>query len=71
METTTKFEVGKSYYAPCFTDHTMHFELPVVSRTAKTLKTAHGKTLRIFNSNGVETVVGFSSADTTRPLREG
>jgi len=42
-----KFEAGKTYQTRSIGDHDCIIRVSVVSRTAKTIKTADGKTLRI------------------------
>jgi hypothetical protein len=42
----TKFEIGKTYWTRSAFDHECIYEITVVSRTAQTIKTACGKTLR-------------------------
>lgn len=50
------FQAGKTYTARSVCDYNCIFSVEVVSRTAKTLKTADGKTLRIGVYEGVEFV---------------
>jgi hypothetical protein len=50
------FEVTKTYSTRSIGDHNCVFEITVVSRTAKTVKTSDGKTLRIGSFEGVEFV---------------
>lgn len=52
-----KFEAGKTYSTRSICDHDCIIRVAVVSRTAKTIKTADGKTLRIkAYSDGAEYV---------------
>lgn len=44
----TRFEVGKTYWCRSLCDYDTIFEMTVVKRTAKTITTDEGKTLRIF-----------------------
>lgn len=51
-----KFEAGKTYATRSVCDHDCIIRVVVAKRTAKTLTTAAGKTLRISEYNGVEQV---------------
>jgi hypothetical protein len=51
-----KFESGKTYATRFICDADSRLEITVASRTAKTIKTACGKTLRIGEYDGVEFV---------------
>ena len=57
---TTKFQPGKTYACRSVCDHNCVWTVTVASRTAKTIKTTDGKTLRInaelTAANGAETV---------------
>jgi hypothetical protein len=54
-ETTMKtFEAGKTYWTRSIVDADHIIRETVVSRTAKTVKTASGKTFRVAEFNGVE-----------------
>jgi hypothetical protein len=50
------FEISKTYQARSACDHNCIFSITIVSRTAKTVKTADGKTLRVGSFEGVEFV---------------
>jgi len=56
MQTITKFEPGKTYWTRSIGDADCIFRITVASRTAKTIKTSTGKTLRITPYDGRETV---------------
>ena len=51
-----QFEVGKSYSTRSICDHECVVRVSVVSRTAKTIRTAEGKSFRVFDYQGVEQV---------------
>ena len=52
-----KFEIGKTYFTRSICDHNCIFEETIVSRTAKTIKTSSGKTLRVNDKfNGIEQI---------------
>jgi len=53
---TMKFEDGKTYSTRCITNHDTVISITVLSRTAKTIKTTCGKTLRVSEYEGRETV---------------
>ena len=53
---TNTFKAGSTYSTRSVCDHNCIFSIEVVSRTAKTLRTADGKTLRISIYDGVEQV---------------
>ena len=50
------FEAGKTYTTRSACDRNCIFSVTIVSRTAKTVKTAEGKTLRIGTYDGAEFV---------------
>ncbi|QKC89973.1 hypothetical protein EB230_17340 [Mesorhizobium sp. NZP2234] len=50
------FEAGKTYKTRSICDSNCWFSITVASRTAKTIKTVDGKTLRIGSYGGSETV---------------
>ena len=50
------FQAGKTYTARSVCDHDCVIRVTVASRTAKTIKTAAGKTLRVGVYQGVEFV---------------
>ena len=52
----TTFQVGKTYATRSICDHNCIIRVCVASRTAKTIKTADGKTLRVNVYNGTEQV---------------
>jgi hypothetical protein len=54
--TVDQFQVGHTYSTRSICNHDCIFSITVISRTAKTIKTACGKTLRVSEYNGVETV---------------
>jgi len=51
-----KFEPGNSYSTRSIGDHDCIVRVTVISRTEKTIKTAAGKSLRVFLYDGVEQV---------------
>ena len=53
------FETGKTYSTRSICDADCIFSLTVVSRTAKTIKTSDGKSLRIALHEGNEYVMPF------------
>lgn len=57
----TTFQAGKSYATRSICDHNCIIRVAVVSRTAKTIKTADGKTLRVSQYNGIEQVRPWGS----------
>ena len=57
----TTFQVGKTYTTRSACDHNCVFSVVVASRTAKTIKTADGKTLRIGMYDGAEFVKPMGS----------
>jgi hypothetical protein len=61
LEMTIKFETGNTYStrSPC--DHDTVISISVLSRTTKTIKTACGKTLRVAEYEGHETVKPWGS----------
>lgn len=56
-----KFESGKTYTTRSVCDSNCIVSVEVVSRTAKTIKTAEGKTMRIALYEGVEFVKPWGS----------
>lgn len=52
----SKFQVGQTYTTRSACDYNCIFSITVAARTAKTIKTADGKTLRIAEYEGRETV---------------
>lgn len=58
---TIKFETGNTYstHSPC--DHATVISISVLSRTTRTIKTACGKTLRVAEYEGRETVKPWGS----------
>lgn len=56
MTNTTTFEVGQTYAVRSICDSNSWTKITVKARTAKTIKTECGKTLRIFLYEGVEQV---------------
>lgn len=61
LKMTIKFETGNTYStrSPC--DHDTVISISVLSRTTKTIKTACGKTLRVAEYDGHETVKPWGS----------
>ena len=57
----SKFEAGKTYQTRSVCDADCIIKVAVVARTAKTVKTAEGKTLRVSEWNGVEQVKPWGS----------
>lgn len=57
----TTFTAGKTYSTRSVCDHNCVFEITVEKRTAKTLTTSEGKTLRIGVYEGVEFVKPMGS----------
>lgn len=55
------FQAGKTYTTRSICDHNCIIRVAVVSRTAKTIKTADGKTLRVSEYEGVEQVKPWGS----------
>lgn len=55
------FQVGKTYATRSVCDHNCIISVTVASRTAKTIKTADGKTLRIQEYRGIEQVKPWGS----------
>lgn len=55
------FKVGSTYTTRSACDHECIFSLTVASRTAKTIKTTEGKTLRIAEYDGAEFVKPYGS----------
>lgn len=65
----SKFQVGQTYTTRSACDHNCIFSLTVAARTAKTIKTTDGKTLRIAEYEGRELVKpegSYSMAPTIR-----
>lgn len=58
---TTQFQAGKTYKTRCIVNADSIIEVAVASRTAKTIKTAEGKTLRVAIHEGVEFVKPWGS----------
>jgi hypothetical protein len=58
---TKTFEAGKTYWTRSVCDHDHIIRVSVKSRTAKTIKTADGKTFRVYVYNGVEQVKPWGS----------
>lgn len=50
------FQIGKTYSTRSACDHNCIFSVTVAARTAKTIKTTNGKTLRIGTYEGAEFV---------------
>lgn len=68
-----KFEAGKTYYTRSICDHDTVIKITIASRTEKSIKTTEGKTLRIREHNGIETVKpwgSYSMAPTVAADRE-
>ncbi|AZO67669.1 hypothetical protein [Mesorhizobium sp. M6A.T.Cr.TU.016.01.1.1] len=57
----TSFEAGKTYKTRSICDSNCWFSITVASRTAKTIKTEKGKTLRIGSYDGAEFVKPMGS----------
>lgn len=57
------FEAGKAYFCRSACDHNCTWTFTVASRTAKTIKTACGKTLRIHAK-----LTDYNKAETVFPL---
>lgn len=57
----TTFEAGKTYATRSICNHDCIIRVTVASRTAKTIKTSEGKTLRISEYRGVEQVKPWGS----------
>lgn len=55
------FETGKTYATRSVCDHNCIIRVTVASRTAKTIKTAAGKVLRVSEYRGVEQVKPWGS----------
>ena len=58
---TGKFEAGRTYWTRSIVDHDFIVRVTVAKRTAKTITTTEGKTLRISEWNGVEQVKPWGS----------
>ena len=58
---TIQFEAGKTYYTRSVCDHDHIIRVKIVGRTAKTVKTDKGKTLRVYVYEGVERVKPWGS----------
>lgn len=56
-----QFEVGKTYSTRSACDHDCIISITVASRTAKTIRTTEGKTLRPSVYDGAEMVKPFGS----------
>lgn len=50
------FEINKTYQTRSIGDHNCIFSITILDRTAKTVKTIEGKTLRVGTYEGVEFV---------------
>lgn len=65
FESTTlsvaRFEAGKSYWTRSIVDHDTIFRVTIAKRTAKTVTTSEGKTLRVFEWDGVEQIKPWGS----------
>jgi hypothetical protein len=61
MTNTTKFEAGKTYSTRSICDASMVISETITSRTAKTVKTASGKSFRVAEYNGVEFIKPWGS----------
>jgi hypothetical protein len=57
----TTFQAGKTYTTRSACDHNCVISLTVASRTAKSIKTTDGKTLRVAEYNGAEFVKPWGS----------
>lgn len=57
----TAFETGKTYKTRSICDSNCWFTITVVSRTARTIKTEKGKTLRVGTYDGAEFVKPMGS----------
>jgi hypothetical protein len=57
----TKFAIGQTYSTRSICDHNCIFSITIVARTAKTIKTACGKTLRPSIYDGAEQVKPFGN----------
>ena len=49
-----RFEIGKTYTTRSVCDHDCIIRETIASRTAKTVRTASGKTFRVTEYNGIE-----------------
>jgi hypothetical protein len=58
---TTKFIAGKTYATRSICDADMVIRETIVSRTAKTVKTASGKSFRVNEYDGVEFIKPWGS----------
>lgn len=58
---TMKFEAGNTYSTRSICNHDTVISITVISRTPKTIKTACGKTLRVAEYDGYETVKPLGS----------
>lgn len=70
----TEFQTSKTYSTRSACDHGCIFVITIASRTAKTIKTDDGKTLRIGVRDGVEFVKpqgSYSMAPVIRADRMG
>lgn len=56
-----QFEIGKSYTTRSICNHDCIYSITIASRTAKTIKTTDGKTLRVGEYEGAETVKPFGT----------
>jgi hypothetical protein len=68
--TTATFQAGKTYTTTSICDHECVFSLTVAKRTAKTITTTEGKTLRIGAAyDGVECVEPMGSYSMAPTIR--
>lgn len=58
---TKTFEAGKTYFTRSICDHDHIINVKVAKRTAKTITTDKGKTLRVYVYDGVERVKPWGS----------
>lgn len=56
MDTTKRFEVGKTYSTRSVCDHNFVISVTIASRTARTVTTTAGKTFRPYVYDGVESI---------------
>lgn len=64
-----QFQIGKTYSTRSACDHNCIFSITVAARTAKTIKTTDGKTVRIGEYEGVETVKPLGSYSMAPTIR--
>ncbi len=65
------FEAGKSYQTRSACDHDCIFSITIASRTAKTVKTAKGQTLRVGTFEGSEFVRPMGNYSMAPIIRAG